>query len=73
MWIIVSDLERYLYTDWTALTYHDWAGLILTVVTFVLMAIAYFQVFRPKNKKKLESYSAMALDDELNNGGKKHE
>lgn len=61
-------------TDWQALTTHDWVGLILTVGIFVLMAIAYFQVFRPKNKEKLESYSAMALeDDELNNGGKEHE
>ncbi len=61
----------YFYTDWSAMTSHDWAGLIITVVTFVLMAIAYFYVFRPKNKDKLEQQKFMLLDEEPTNTEKK--
>ena len=57
----------YFYTDWSAMTSHDWAGLIITVVTFVLMVIAYFYVFRPKNKDELEAQKFMIMDDEPTN------
>ena len=52
--VIETATQGYFYTDWSAMTSHDWAGMIVTVVTFVLMAIAYFYVFRPKNKDELE-------------------
>jgi cytochrome c oxidase cbb3-type subunit 4 len=55
------------------MTGHDWAGLLVTVVAFVVMAIAYFQVFRPGNKEKLESHRFMVLDDEIINSGEKNE
>ncbi len=61
----------YFYTDWSAMTSQDWAGLIITVVTFVLMVIAYFYVFRPKNKDKLEQQRFMLMDDEPTNTEKK--
>jgi len=61
----------YFYTDWSAMTSHDWAGLIITVVTFVLMVIAYFYVFRPKNKDELEAQKFMIMDDEPTNTEKK--
>ncbi len=54
----------YFYTDWSAMTSHDWAGLIITVVTFVLMVIAYFYVFRPKNKDELEQQKFILFDGE---------
>lgn len=57
--------QGYFYTDWSAMTSHDWAGMIVTVVTFVLMAIAYFYVFRPKNKDKLEAQKYLFDDDQL--------
>jgi len=56
--------QGYFYTDWSAMTSQDWAGLIITSVTFVLMVIAYFYVFRPKNKDKLEAQKYMLMDDE---------
>ena len=56
--------QGYFYTDWSAMTSHDWAGLIITVVTLVLMVIAYFYVFRPKNKDKLEEQKFMLFDGE---------
>lgn len=61
----------YFYTDWSAMTSQDWAGLIITVVTFVLMVIAYFYVFRPKNKDKLEQQRFMLMDEEPTNTEKK--
>ncbi|MCU7834518.1 MAG: cbb3-type cytochrome c oxidase subunit 3 [gamma proteobacterium symbiont of Taylorina sp.] len=67
----MSDSTGYFYTDWSAMTSHDWAGLIITVVTFVLMVIAYFYVFRPKNKDELEAHKYMLLDDEPTNTEKK--
>jgi len=69
----VSNPDGYFYTDWSAMTGHDWAGLLVTVVAFVVMAIAYFQVFRPGNKEKLESHRFMVLDDEITNSGEKNE
>jgi len=56
--------QGYFYTDWSAMTSQDWAGLIITVVTLVLMVIAYFYVFRPKNRNKLEEQKFMLFDDD---------
>jgi cytochrome c oxidase cbb3-type subunit 4 len=66
---------EYFETDWQAMTATDWVGTILTVVIFVLMVIAYFQVFRPKNRDKLESRKHIPFDEDNedigdNDGGK---
>ena len=68
---IGESTQGYFYTDWSAMTSHDWAGMIVTIVTFVLMVIAYFYVFRPKNKDKLEQQKYMLMDDETTNTEKK--
>jgi len=60
----IEQAQGYFYTDWSAMTSQDWAGLLITSVTFVLMVIAYFYVFRPKNKDKLEAQKYMLMDDE---------
>ncbi len=62
--MIEESAQGYFYTDWSAMTSHDWAGFIITIVTFALMVIAYFYVFRPKNKDKLEAQKYMLMDDE---------
>ena len=67
----IEHAQGYFYTDWSAMTSQDWAGLLITLVTFVLMVIAYFYVFRPKNKDKLESQRFMLMDDEPTNTEKK--
>jgi cytochrome c oxidase cbb3-type subunit 4 len=67
----IEQAQGYFYTDWSAMTSHDWAGLLITSITFILMAIAYFYVFRPKNKDKLEAQKFMILDDEPTNTEKK--
>jgi cytochrome c oxidase cbb3-type subunit 4 len=68
-------MSDYFQTDWAAMTATDWAGLILTVVIFVLMVVAYFQVFRPKYRESLESRKHIPFDEDLedigdNDGGK---
>ncbi|MGB5832782.1 MAG: cbb3-type cytochrome c oxidase subunit 3 [Thiohalocapsa sp.] len=66
---------EYFQTDWQAMTLADWVGTILTVVIFLLMVIAYFQVFRPKNRDELESRKHIPFEDDHadigdNDGGK---
>ena len=56
-------------TDWAAMTATDWVGTILTVVIAVLMVVAYFQVFRPKNRESLESRKHIPFDDDLEDLG----
>jgi cytochrome c oxidase cbb3-type subunit 4 len=60
----VSSLADYFETDWGAMTPADWVGTILTVVIFVLMAIAYFYVFWPKNRDKLEAKKYIPFQDD---------
>jgi len=60
----VSSLAEYFETDWAAMTATDWVGTILTVVIFVLMVVAYFQVFRPKNRDKLEAKKHIPFEDD---------
>jgi cytochrome c oxidase cbb3-type subunit 4 len=45
----------FFHTDWAALTVNDWVGMIVTVTVAVVLAVAYFLVFNPKNKEQLES------------------
>ncbi|MGE5155743.1 MAG: cbb3-type cytochrome c oxidase subunit 3 [Bdellovibrio bacteriovorus] len=64
----MNSLVEYFHTDWEAMTTNDWIGLTITVVVFLLMIVAYFQVFRPKNRDRLESKKHIPFeeDNELN-------
>lgn len=67
----MSSLAEYFHTDWGAMTTNDWIGTILTVVIFILMVVAYFQIFRPKNRDKLEARKNIPFEeDELDSGEK---
>ncbi len=71
----MSSLAEHLHTDWEAMTVNDWIGTILTVVIFILMVVAYFQVFRPKNRERLEAQKHIPFDEDNersgdNDGGK---
>jgi len=69
----VTSLSDYFQTDWQAMTLNDWIGTILTVVIFLLMIGAYFFVFRPKNREKLESMKHIPFEEEDNeNSGDQH-
>ena len=60
----MSSLADYFETDWAAMTASDWVGTLLTVVIFVLMGVAYFQVFRPKNRDRLEAKKHIPFEDD---------
>ena len=67
----MSKSQGYFYTDWSAMTSTDWFGMIFTTTILILMVIAYFHVFRPKNKDMLEEQKYIVLDDELTKHGEK--
>lgn len=60
----MNSLLEYFETDWQAMTVTDWVGTILTVVIFLLMILAYFQVFRPKNRERLEARKHIPFDED---------
>jgi len=53
------------------MTASDWIGTILTVVIFLLMIVVYFQVFRPKNREKLESKRFIPFEEDNQVSGEK--
>ena len=60
----MNSLIEYFHTDWAAMTTNDWIGMILTVVIFLLMVVAYVYALRPKNREKLEKNRFIPLDDD---------
>lgn len=60
----MTKLQEYFHTDWSAMTGTDWFGLVLTVSVFIILVIAFFWTYNPKNKEELESHRTMLLDDE---------
>ena len=67
----MNSLAEHLHTDWEAMTTNDWIGLTLTVVIFLAMVVAYFQVFRPKNREKLEQMKHIPFEDDNEYNGDK--
>ncbi len=68
----MNSLAEYFHTDWAAMTLTDWFGALLTVTVFVLMVLAYFLVFRPKNRDALEARKYIPFDEDgedLSGGG----
>lgn len=65
----MSNLADYFETDWQAMTVNDWIGTVLTVAIFLLMLVAYFQVFRPKNRERLEANKRIPFDEDNENDG----
>ena len=65
----VNRLLDYFETDWQAMTTNDWIGTILTVVVFLLMLVAYFQVFRPQNRERLEARKYIPFDEDDDRSG----
>jgi len=72
-WSTVNSLKEYFHTDWGAMTASDWVGTIITVVIFLLMIVAYFQVFRPKNRDKLESRRFIPFEEDNQVSGEKND
>jgi len=60
----VNSLAEYFHTDWAAMTPTDWFGTLLTLAIAVLMALAYFLVFRPKNREALEARKYLPFEED---------
>lgn len=60
----MSKIQQYFSTDWASMTGHDWAGLIVTVLVFVGLAIAFWWALRPSKRKELEEQKYKVLDDD---------
>ena len=60
----MNNLKDYFYTDWAAMTLHDWLGMGTTIVVFFVMVGLYVYVFHPSNKERLEAHRFIPLDDE---------
>jgi len=60
----VNSIREYFHTDWAAMTFHDWLGLIITIVVFLLMIVVYVYVLHPANKDKLESRRYIPLEED---------
>ena len=60
----MNSIKEYFHTDWAAMTFHDWLGLSITVVVFILMLGVYLYVFNPANKEKLESRRFIPLEED---------
>jgi len=43
----------------------DWAGLIVTVIITILMAVLYIYVLHPRNREKLEAHRYIVMDNDL--------
>lgn len=61
----MNSIKDYFHTDWSAMTQHDWLGLIMTIAVFIVMVGLYVYVFHPSNKERLESHRHIPLDDEF--------
>jgi cytochrome c oxidase cbb3-type subunit 4 len=61
----VNSIKDYFHTDWSAMTQHDWLGLIMTIAVFLVMIGLYVYVFHPSNKERLEAHRHIPLDDDF--------
>lgn len=53
----------YFSTEWSAMTGQDWAGLIITVLVFIGMAITFYRALRPSKREELEKEKYKILED----------
>ena len=69
----IDSITDYFYTDWAAMTFHDWLGLFVTIIVFIAMVSVYYYVFNPANKEELESRRFIPLDEDKINLEESHE
>jgi len=69
----VNNLKDYFYTDWAAMTLHDWLGMGVTIVVFFVMIGLYVYIFHPANKERFEAHRFIPLDDGPDFSNQSHE
>lgn len=60
----MNSIKEYFQTDWAAMTLHDWLGLGITIVVFLMMIAIYVYIFHPANKERFESQRFIPLDED---------
>jgi len=60
----VNSVKEYFQTDWAAMTLHDWLGLGITIIVFLMMIAIYVYIFHPANKERFESQRFIPLDED---------
>ena len=60
----MNSIKEYFQTDWAAMTLHDWLGMGITIVIFIMMIAIYVYIFHPANKEKFESQRFIPLDED---------
>ena len=60
----MNAIKEHFNTEWSAMTFNDWFGLVITIIVFVLMIVLYVYVLHPSNKEKLEAQRYIPLDDD---------
>jgi len=63
----VNSLREYFHTDWAAMTLHDWLGMSVTIIVFLVMFALFVYIMHPSNKQRFESQRRLpSEDDEIN-------
>ena len=60
----MNNIKEYFQTDWAAMTFNDWLGLVSTIIVFLIMIGIYTYVFHPSNKEKFERMRYMPLEED---------
>ena len=60
----MNSIKEYFQTDWAAMTLHDWLGLGITIIVFLMMIAIYVYIFHPANKERFESQRFIPLDED---------
>ncbi len=60
----MNSVSDYFSTNWQAMTLHDWLGLGITIVVFLVMLALYTYVLHPANRDRLEAQRHIPLDDD---------
>lgn len=53
---MVQIITTFFATNIEMMTANDWYGTLSTVISFMMMCAAYYWVFRPANKARLEAH-----------------
>lgn len=64
----MNSLREYFSSDWAAMTLHDWLGLGITIVVFIVMVAMYVYIFHPANKQRLEAHRFIPLEEDQVHG-----
>lgn len=64
----MTDIANYFHTDWAAMTFHDWLGLLITIAVFLALIALFTYVYHPANREKLESRRFMPINEDEHGG-----